>query len=48
MDLPPERLNDALAVAMRLALPMPAQAVEIGVIEFHPVKHLLALPLRCG
>lgn len=48
MDLPPERLNDALAVAMRLPLPMPAQAVEIGLIEFHPVKRLLALPLRGG
>lgn len=48
MDLPPERLNDAVAVAARLALPMPGEAVAIGVIEFHPVKHLLTLPLRGG
>jgi len=41
---PPEQLNNAVAVAMHLALPFQGQAAEIGLIEFHPVKHLLALP----
>ncbi len=45
MDLPPEQLNNALTIAMHLALPFQGEATEIGVIEFHPVKHVLRLEL---
>lgn len=45
-DLPPENLPGVLASAMRLSLPFSGRIEEIGLVEFHPVRHLFAFPLH--
>lgn len=40
MELEADKLNRALPMAMRLPLPWHGQVVELGAIQFFPVKHL--------
>jgi 2'-5' RNA ligase len=44
-DLEPENLADVLACALHLQLPFDGLIKEIGLVEFHPVKHLFTFPL---
>jgi 2'-5' RNA ligase len=46
MDLEPAKLMDAVRIGMHLALPYTGMIVEIGVIEFHPVKHCMVFPFE--
>jgi len=41
-DLEPERFGDALAIAARVPLPIECRLVEIGIVEFRPVKQLMS------
>jgi len=45
MDLAPDRFGDALAIAGRAPLPLEAQLVAGGIVEFRPVKQLVFCPL---
>ena len=45
MDVEADRFGDALAIAGRVPLPLPARLIEIGIVEFRPVKELVSCPL---
>ncbi len=45
-DLEASKLAGVLECAMHLQLPLDGQIEEIGLVEFHPVKHLYTFPLR--
>ncbi len=45
MELGADRLGDALAIAGRAPLPFEARLVEVGIVEFRPVKQLVSCPL---
>ena len=47
-DLEPVKLTGVLESAMHLHLPFDGQIEEIGLVEFHPVKHLFTFPLSGG
>ena len=42
MDLGPDRSGDALVIAARAPLPLEATLVEVGIVEFRPVKQLVS------
>src|SRR5262249_51393762 len=44
-DLGPDRFGDALAIAGRVPLPLEARLVEVGIVEFRPVKQLSSYAL---
>ena len=44
-DLEPEKLTGVLECALRLRLPFDGRIEEIGLVEFHPVRHLFSFPL---
>jgi len=44
-DLGPDRFGDALAIAARVPLPLEAVLVEVGIVEFRPVKQLVSRAL---
>ena len=44
-DVTPEQFTRALEVARRVALPIACRLVEIGIVEFRPVKQLISRPL---
>ncbi|MGH7346800.1 MAG: 2'-5' RNA ligase family protein [Candidatus Rokuibacteriota bacterium] len=44
-NLEPDRFGSALAIAGRVGLPRECRLVEIGIVEFRPVKHLVARAL---
>lgn len=44
-DLEPSNLAGVLECAMHLQLPFDGLIIEIGLVEFHPVKHLFTFPL---
>ena len=44
-DVTAERFTRALEVARRVALPIACRLVEIGIVEFRPVKQLISRPL---
>jgi 2'-5' RNA ligase len=46
MELAPGRFSDALAIAARTPLPLEARLIEVGIVEFRPVKELMTCPLR--
>ncbi|MCI0399311.1 MAG: 2'-5' RNA ligase family protein [Chloroflexi bacterium] len=46
MELAPGLVTDALEIALHLPLPLRGQIVEIGVVEFRPVKHLFRYDLQ--
>ena len=46
MELPPDRFSEALAIAARMPLPLEARLIEVGIVEFRPVKELVSCPLR--
>jgi len=45
IDLEPDRFGDALAIAGRLALPLEARLIEVGIVEFRPVTQLVSRAL---
>jgi len=45
MDLTTEPLARALEIARRAALPIACRLVDIGIVEFRPVKQLISRPL---
>jgi hypothetical protein len=47
-DLEPAKLACVLECAMHLQLPFDGRIEEIGLVEFHPVRHLFAFPLAGG
>ena len=47
-DLEPEKLASVLNCAMHLRLPFDGRIEEIGLLEFHPAKHIFAFPLTGG
>ena len=44
-DVTAEQFTRALEVARRVALPIACRLVEIGIVEFRPVKQLISRPL---
>ena len=44
-DLEPDRFGDALAIAARAPLPLESGLVEVGIVEFRPVKQLVSCAL---
>jgi 2'-5' RNA ligase len=48
MDLGPDRFGDALAIADRVPLPLECRLVEVGIVEFRPVKQLVSHALGGG
>src|SRR5881396_3078328 len=44
-DVTAEQFTRALEVARRVALPIACRLVEIGIVEFGPVKQLISRPL---
>ena len=45
MELAADRFGEALAIAGRVPLPLAARLIEIGIVEFRPVKELVSCPL---
>jgi len=45
MDLEADRFGDALTIAARMPLPLAARLIEVGIVEFRPVKQLASCPL---
>jgi 2'-5' RNA ligase len=45
MDLEPSQVAPALAIAETIRLPLPARLVEVGIVEFRPVRELAGYPL---
>jgi len=45
MDLSADRFGDALAIAGHTPLPLEARLVEVGIVEFRPVKQLVSRAL---
>lgn len=45
MEVPPERMHEALAVAGRAPLPIVGRLEAVGVVEFRPVRLLARHPL---
>lgn len=45
MEVPPERMHEALAVAGRAPLPIVGRLEAVGVVEFRPVRVLARHPL---
>jgi hypothetical protein len=46
LDLTGEQLETMLQIARRAPLPLESRLVEVGIIEFRPVKQLASLALR--
>jgi len=44
-DFTSEQFTRALEIARRVALPLACRLVEIGIVEFRPVKQLISRPL---
>jgi 2'-5' RNA ligase len=44
-DLEPDRFGDALEIAARAPLPLESRLVEVGIVEFRPVKQLVSYAL---
>ena len=44
-DLEPDQFGGALAIAGRVPLPLECRLVEIGIVEFRPVKQLVSFAL---
>ena len=44
-DMEPDQLGKALAIAGRVPLPLPCRLVEVGIVEFRPVKQLVSRTL---
>jgi hypothetical protein len=44
-DLEPEQFGSALASAGRVRLPIECRLVEVGIVEFRPVKQLVSRTL---
>ena len=44
-DLEPDRFGSALAIAGRVGLPLECRLVEIGIVQFRPVKQLVSRAL---
>jgi hypothetical protein len=44
-DLEPDRFGDALAIAARAPMPLESRLVEVGIVEFRPVKQLVSCAL---
>jgi hypothetical protein len=44
-DLEPEQFGSALAIAGRVRLPIECRLVEVGIVEFRPVKQLVSRTL---
>lgn len=47
-DMEPAKLANVLDCAMHLPLPFEGRIEEIGLVEFHPVRHLFAFSLIKG
>ncbi len=45
LDLAPDQFGSALTIAARLPLPLESRLVEVGIVEFRPVKQLVSRPL---
>jgi 2'-5' RNA ligase len=45
MDLEAGRCDRALTIAGRAPLPLPSRLVEVGIVEFRPVRQLVSYPL---
>jgi len=44
-DLEPDQFGSALAIAGRVPLPLGCRLVEVGIVEFRPVRQLASCPL---
>jgi len=44
-DLEPHQFGSALAIAARVPLPLECRLVEVGIVEFRPVKQLVSYGL---